>query len=100
MVAEPTEVLFSRYGPGQTLQQTVHLRGVSGNHPLLRREIACSRFRSLCPQCQNKPENGCREANFRLQTPVYHKAQQCALQGAKSAFGLALSGTTVLLRLI
>ena len=40
LVAEPTEVLFSRYGPEQTLQQTVHLRGVSGNRPRVRHEIA------------------------------------------------------------
>ena len=39
-MAEPSEVLFSRYGPGQTLQQTVHLRGVSGNRAQLRRETA------------------------------------------------------------
>ena len=96
-MAEPSDILFSRYGPGQTLQQTVHLRGVSSNRPQLRREIACAHLQSPCPQYHNKPAYGCRGANMLCSNTFVATS---AVQSAKCCLRTGRSGARVLLRLM
>ena len=88
-MAEPSEVLFSRYGPGQTLEQTVHLRGVSGTRPQLRRETACA-SRVCVLSVMVCLRSGCRRSKILSANTFLIKNHSSVLYRAlNAAFGLA-----------
>ena len=68
-MAEPAAVLFSRYGPGQALQQTIRLRSMSGTRQRLRHGVARARSVTLCPVVAHAWRE-CRESFLGVQRPM------------------------------